>query len=534
MHAENKFAQAVKAFTAGIKDIEAKKEQVTEGATSTVPRKAYDPDTVLHLLYANRAMSSIQLLRFDNAIEDCTAALSVDPTYVKALYRRAGAFEKAGRASDAVCDWKKLMRDFEAFKADTEILQKISDLERQMKAVKVTNRTLEALKVMRFSSDRSEEEAVATKLKEILVLDDYKACLDHSVPLFTRPAVKLPNQEPLDEQECRQWTLLHEAVGIESLAAVKCLISLGAKLNPKDADGETPLFIATGADVLEIMQALLEAGADPNVVSNDNTSPVVLCAQRSLSDALELLLASGASPTIGRDMFGQGPLAIVRREDAPIWTRGANDTTEKARERRKRCQMLLEAAINKPNKTAVKKNSELSCTCGTCIGGILSTAAMEADGCTQDLENFKNMREAKPIRDLFGALTVQHMFRTMNKKVSGNFLDGLKGVCKTIAWSLGCHEWMMQSIPQVQLPTAAFIEAEVGNTATSQLGGSRSGFDAFKSEGGGVIAVIDVLIRLAKDYLQDGLVCGDDDEVFRKLPKCNRDFRWKELADTIC
>lgn len=48
------------------------------------------------IFFANRAACFANLGKHDNVIEDCNAALKLDPVYVKALNRRALAFEKKG------------------------------------------------------------------------------------------------------------------------------------------------------------------------------------------------------------------------------------------------------------------------------------------------------------------------------------------------------------------------------------------------------------------------------------------------------
>lgn len=40
--------------------------------------------------------------RFDACVADCTAALKVDPAYLKALWRRAAAYERLDRLDDAL------------------------------------------------------------------------------------------------------------------------------------------------------------------------------------------------------------------------------------------------------------------------------------------------------------------------------------------------------------------------------------------------------------------------------------------------
>lgn len=60
---------------------------------------ALNPDAIY---YCNRAACQSNLGQHDKAIEDCTAALKLDSSYAKAMNRRAAAYEKLERYSDAM------------------------------------------------------------------------------------------------------------------------------------------------------------------------------------------------------------------------------------------------------------------------------------------------------------------------------------------------------------------------------------------------------------------------------------------------
>ena len=64
-------------------------------------------DNSNHIVFANRAMANLRLKKFDKAEEDCTAPLSIEPTYVKALTRRGMARHKRGKYVEAIEDFKK-------------------------------------------------------------------------------------------------------------------------------------------------------------------------------------------------------------------------------------------------------------------------------------------------------------------------------------------------------------------------------------------------------------------------------------------
>ncbi|KAJ3147872.1 TOM (translocase of outer membrane) complex component [Geranomyces michiganensis] len=63
---------------------------------------AFKPDAVF---YSNRAACYSNLGDYDKVIEDCTASLELDSVYVKALNRRAQAYERKDRLVDALNDY---------------------------------------------------------------------------------------------------------------------------------------------------------------------------------------------------------------------------------------------------------------------------------------------------------------------------------------------------------------------------------------------------------------------------------------------
>jgi import receptor subunit TOM70 len=59
----------------------------------------FKPDPIF---YSNRAACYANLGKSDDVIADCNEALKLDPTYIKALNRRAQALEKKGNLSDSL------------------------------------------------------------------------------------------------------------------------------------------------------------------------------------------------------------------------------------------------------------------------------------------------------------------------------------------------------------------------------------------------------------------------------------------------
>lgn len=64
-------------------------------------------DSSSAIVYANRAVTCIRLERFELAEDDCTRALRIDPTYIKAWVRRGMARFKRGKYKDACSDFEE-------------------------------------------------------------------------------------------------------------------------------------------------------------------------------------------------------------------------------------------------------------------------------------------------------------------------------------------------------------------------------------------------------------------------------------------
>ena len=73
---------------------------------------ALDPERKLasaSALLGNRALAQLKLKKHEACVDDCTAALTLDPGYGKALYRRAQAREALDKLSDAFTDLRMLL-----------------------------------------------------------------------------------------------------------------------------------------------------------------------------------------------------------------------------------------------------------------------------------------------------------------------------------------------------------------------------------------------------------------------------------------
>ena len=89
---------------------------------------ALDPSNAV--LPANRAMALLKTSQFGAAETDCTLALSIDRTYVKAFHRRAAARAGLARLQEAVEDYDEVLRlepnNKAASNEKTKILEKIT------------------------------------------------------------------------------------------------------------------------------------------------------------------------------------------------------------------------------------------------------------------------------------------------------------------------------------------------------------------------------------------------------------------------
>ncbi|KAI8916161.1 hypothetical protein EDD86DRAFT_273010 [Gorgonomyces haynaldii] len=57
------------------------------------------------VFFSNRAACYANTQQYEKVVEDCTSALKIDPKYIKALNRRAQAFENLGQFKDALNDY---------------------------------------------------------------------------------------------------------------------------------------------------------------------------------------------------------------------------------------------------------------------------------------------------------------------------------------------------------------------------------------------------------------------------------------------
>jgi hypothetical protein len=143
--------------------------------------------------------------------------------------------------------------------------------------------------------------------------------------------------------ELGKWTALHECIRICNTEMMKILVSNGAKLEMKDADGETPVFVASSARSPELIKILLGAGGNPNALSTDGWSCLMMAARDGNYEITKTLLEAGADLNGGRDMFGRTALDIATQQSGgQVGLRMSDgETYAQAQEKARRVQSLL-------------------------------------------------------------------------------------------------------------------------------------------------------------------------------------------------
>ncbi|GLE04797.1 hypothetical protein PINS_up013776 [Pythium insidiosum] len=88
--------------------------------------------------YSNRAACLLKIGRTEEGVEDCSQAIELSPNYVKALLRRAEAFEKLDKLDEALKDYEAVL------KIDPTIRTAVKSHERVKKTVDERNEKMKA------------------------------------------------------------------------------------------------------------------------------------------------------------------------------------------------------------------------------------------------------------------------------------------------------------------------------------------------------------------------------------------------------
>lgn len=150
--------------------------------------KCDDTDAIF---YSNRAACYNALLQYENVIEDTTKALELKPDYIKCLSRRAVAYEKLEKFSDAVLDFTAAC-----------ILGNFED----------KNLNVAVDRVLRANAEKLSSEKYANKPKTLPAPNFITAYLRSFRPRILPESVK--NADP--ESGDYQLKLMFEAIGQET------------------------------------------------------------------------------------------------------------------------------------------------------------------------------------------------------------------------------------------------------------------------------------------------------------------------------
>jgi ankyrin repeat protein len=128
---------------------------------------------------------------------------------------------------------------------------------------------------------------------------------DGRTPLMHAVLAERPNPEiirllaergaDLNAADKGGWTALHFAGQDQKAEAVRALLEAGAAVDPRDADGTTPLWRAVmSGSSKEVVRLLLEAGADPKAQDKwGSSSPLSLAEEMGEDEVTALMRASG-------------------------------------------------------------------------------------------------------------------------------------------------------------------------------------------------------------------------------------------------
>ena len=110
--------------------------------------------------------------------------------------------------------------------------------------------------------------------------------------------------EQINSKDQDQRTLLHKASEQGNLMAVQYLIQVGAQLEAKDRNGNTPLLLAT---TYEVTACLIQNGAQVNVSDINGQTPLHL----SYTYEITALLIQNGAQVNAIDVYGRTPLHLT-------------------------------------------------------------------------------------------------------------------------------------------------------------------------------------------------------------------------------
>ena len=114
---KKEFAQAESHYSSAIELLKEPKQQTKPTRDSTPKSSSGNPiqnTNTLAILFTNRAASRLELSNFIGALEDSSEAISLDPTWTKAYYRKYTALSKLGHSEQEKFNvWQKAVNKCE-------------------------------------------------------------------------------------------------------------------------------------------------------------------------------------------------------------------------------------------------------------------------------------------------------------------------------------------------------------------------------------------------------------------------------------
>lgn len=129
-------------------------------------------DSLRCLLHSNKAQAYLKMGNFKNALNESTKALNINPTDVKALFRRAQASEKLGRLQLALEDVRRLIRLNPKNKAAQDLARRIEMIAsaRVTEAESLQARIKSMLELIQTESKTSDKlESALTNLTALVI-----------------------------------------------------------------------------------------------------------------------------------------------------------------------------------------------------------------------------------------------------------------------------------------------------------------------------------------------------------------------------
>ena len=118
----------------------------------------------------------------------------------------------------------------------------------------------------------------------------------------------------VDTTDEDQYTALHRAAYNGHLETTEFLLSVGAKVDARTADGWQPLHCACRWNKTRVASLLLQNGADANAQTNGRQTPLHLAASNGRAkSSLELLLRHGGTDPSLRNGQEETAFEVARR-----------------------------------------------------------------------------------------------------------------------------------------------------------------------------------------------------------------------------